>query len=816
MPRDRDHFELPRWQQALPRRLHGGGRPPRREDRHAHGQELVDQADQVADHLHERQRSAPQGINPQLVFKLQLHPDGNLEELDLQRMGLRVLARDPSKAIVVFPDQGTLDELRRRLREYAGLVPDAHAYGYLASIEAITELTPADRTGPRLRTNPLQQGTTAPLDIEVWHSGSYEDCLQRVQELRQYLEQHNLRLTDSYIGESLFLVRAQLTSEVLEELLNTDYVKEIDRRPEPTFEMAEIMRQELSHLPLPEPEDAALENLVGVVVVDSGVMQGHPALGPVLGDAQVFPDRLRRRVAGGAEDGDTRSGGHGTAVAGIAVYSDVGRCIEERSFVPNARLFSARVTNEHNEYDEEELIEHQLEEAVRYFLENYEQIKIINISLGDDRLVYSDNNYQFRFAAVVDELAYRYRDRDILFVVSAGNFLPSRLSEEEVLQQYPEYLTNMEESRVIDPATSALALTVGGLSYGGGRALGTTAESSVGRLIAGQRGWPSPFTRTGWGVDGSIKPDVVDFAGDSRFEHGRIPDLPAHGGLPTTAKAFAPPEGRLFRTVSGTSFAAPRVASLAAQLFQQFPDASSNLVRALIADSARVPENRPEYLHGKRIWDEDVLRVYGYGQPEFTRARWSSDSEVLLLAEDSLEVDAFQIYTVPSLPAEFLEMPGCGYLSVTLAFDPLTRHTRMDSYLGTTMEFALFRNVAPEEVADAIRRLNDEDRESLEEEPGLGNLGNHRPPRVELKPGVNRRKKGTLQKGVARIARASWNYDGGPLQLAVICQRKWAPADITHQRFALVVSLWHDHPEVNIYAHVQQQTRVSQRVRIQT
>lgn len=254
MARDREHFELPRWRQALPRRPRGAGRPPEREDKRAHGQGLVDQANRVAESLEGRQQNAPQGINPQLIFKLQLHARGNLEEEQLERMGLRVLARGPGRAIVVFPDQGTLDELRRRLREYAGLEEEAHDYGYLASIEAIAELIPADRIGPRLHEAPLRQGTTTPLDIELWHSGSHEECLERIQELRQYLERHNLRLTDSYIGEGLFLVRAHLDLSVLEELLSTDYVKEIERRPEPSFEMGEVLRQELSNLSIPETE----------------------------------------------------------------------------------------------------------------------------------------------------------------------------------------------------------------------------------------------------------------------------------------------------------------------------------------------------------------------------------------------------------------------------------------------------------------------------------------------------------------------------------------------------------------------------------
>jgi subtilisin family serine protease len=282
-----------------------------------------------------------------------------------------------------------------------------------------------------------------------------------------------------------------------------------------------------------------------------------------------------------------------------------------RVFRASARLFSARVTDDNNEYDENELIEHQLEEAIEYFLNNYPSLKVINISLGDRKLIYSDGDYQFRFAAAIDDLAYRYRDREVVFVVSAGNRFPNHISAEEAVENYPSYLLS-NEARIIDPATSAIALTVGGLSYGAGRDLQHLHERGIERLVAGERGWPSPFTRTGFGVDGAIKPEVVDFAGDIRFERGRlIAENPAYAGMPTTARDFGPPAGRLFRTVSGTSFASPRVANLAARLFREFPSASSNLIRALIADSARIPQSRPEYFSSKQLWDEDVLQVYG-------------------------------------------------------------------------------------------------------------------------------------------------------------------------------------------------------------
>ncbi len=813
MARDLEHFELPKWKQTFPRRRRGGGGSPKR-DKQAHGSQLILQADQVANDLQRRTQDAPWGINPKLIFKLELHSEGNLDENQLRQLGLRLLARDPDRAIVVFPDEATLRELRCHLHEYAGLVSGGHSYSYLASIETITELTPSDRTGIRLQEEPLTSEETASLDIELWHGGNRDECYDRIDEIKSFLRKEGLEVTDSWVGDSLCLLRAKVNSSVLETLLNIDYVKEIDRRPVPTFEMLAVSSADFSQI---EPDKLLTEELTGVLVIDSGVMQGHPLLRHAIGDAQVFPDRLRRRIKGGAEDGDEITGGHGTAVAGIAVYNDVGECISTRTFRASARLFSARITDDQNEYDEDELVEHQLEEAVKYFLSNYPSIKVINISLGSAKLVYSDERYQFRFAAAIDELAYRYRDQEVVFVVSTGNYWPEDLKDEEILQRYPNYLLS-SSARIIDPATSAIAITVGGLSYGEGKHLGRLTTNGTERLIAGERSWPSPFTRRGWGMNGAIKPELVDFAGDMRFERGRIPNNPAYAGLPTTAKTFAPPDGKWFRTVSGTSFAAPRVANIAARLFSEFPNASSNLIRALIADSARIPSSRPPYFQNKDPWDEEVLRIYGYGQPDFTRARWSSQNEVLLLVDDSIELDSFQLFTIPPLPEEFVKNKG-GHISVTLAFDPPTRHTRGDSYLGVTMKFATYRNITTEKVADAMRAWKSEEREDLEDQelPSLSNLRQAGDPPIEIpmKPGVKQLSKGTLQRALFSTAGTNWKYHGDPLVLAVTCQRKWAPVDITHQRFAVVVSLYHDDPSIDIYSHVQQHVRVHQRVRVQ-
>jgi len=68
------------------------------------------------------------------------------------------------------------------------------------------------------------------------------------------------------------------------------------------------------------------------------------------------------------------------------------------------------------------------------------------------------------------------------------------------------------DARIIDPATFAIALTVGSLSMGKGSS--QYHDDACRNVVAKVEGYPSPFTRSGFGIDGMIKPDLVDFGGD--------------------------------------------------------------------------------------------------------------------------------------------------------------------------------------------------------------------------------------------------------------------------------------------------------------
>lgn len=799
-----EHLELPKVKAESPRRPKSGfGGKSKRSDRSSHGNTILAQALTLSKELEEKSNLL--GINPKLIFKIKVRKNDTLEN-NLPSLGLNLLAKEPKakQAIVVFADDNQLTKFQERLNSYAGL----DGREYLDDIEELVRLEPEDRIRPLLKLDPLPLDQILPLDMELWHTGNKEELRSYIDEVDDFLRKIKpgleMRVSDSYISNYICNVRIQVDSEVLELLLQEYQVKEIDRIPKPAFESPGEYRIPLSNLP---PILSPASEASGVLVIDSGVQRGHPVIGPALGDAEVFPDPKHEFVTGGPDDGDN-TGGHGTGVSGIAIYGDVTEGIKNKSFQPEVWLFSARVTNENNEYDPELLLEKQLEEAIDYFVRNYPNCKVINISLGDSRLIYQEGEKQFRLAAKIDEIAYRLQHKNLIFVISAGNFWYDSDSKELIYKDYPDYLL-LEKARIIDPATAAIALTVGSLSMGKGS--GQYPNDARRRAIAPVEKYPSPFTRSGFGVDGMIKPDLVEFGGDLILYGDRIIDNDWGAGVITLNKNFQ--GSSLFKAYTGTSFSAPRVANLAAKLFTKFPNASSNLIRALIADSAQIPTDIPCSLDEKL----KKQKIYGYGQPNFERAAFSTENQVVLLVDNEiLSLNNYRIYEIPALPSEFLKTKGTKTLSVTLAFDPPTRHTRGDSYLGITMEFRLFRNVEKEKLMQAFtnaKKIDDSDFTEML----IGDLKEKYGKSIEIKllPGPQIRKKGTLQKGQLQIKKSDWKYDYKPMYLVVACNKKWVnPEEIPNQRYALIVSIAHSDSGVDLYNKIQGQMQASQRIRI--
>lgn len=798
MNRDREHLPLPVATNPLERRKRPG-HGKKRGDKQSHGGQLLREVAAVETALKQRQAAPLDGLKPANIFKISVEKNWNLDEVVLRKCQLVLLAIEPDKAFVVSTVDVGIGELRQRLSAYQAEGAAGPKYDELAAIRSISLLEPRDRMGSRLAAQPVEDGVIEALDVELWHWGNRPQCLERIKELEKALERPGMGVPDRWIGEGICLARIKADAATLAKLLEWPAIRLIERRPVPALTMAEHWHLSANDVvPEPLPEDAA-----GILVIDSGVASLHPLLAPVMGDAQAFPAAFLEKIGGSAAD----EHGHGTAVAAIAAYGDVAEAVRQKRFQPTARIFSARVLDKNNEYDEDSLIESQLADAVEYFLREYPQIRVVNLSLGSREDVLTESRYQMRLAAVVDELAYQYRDQEVVFVVAVGNLgRPPPNAGEEELNAYPQALL-APEARLTDPASAVIALTVGGLSAG--RIDNHQTDARIARLVAQQAGNPSPFTRSGPGLQRAIKPELVAEAGDYLVETSGI--IRSMGVLSANYK---PGDGQLFKQWLGTSFACPAVSNLAARLSTEYPGFSSNMIRAMLVHSALLPQDRPASFVGKEPHDPDLLRVYGYGRPSWQRSLRSAQNDVLLLADQTIGLDTFQIFELPALPAAFVTTKGKRRLEVTLAYDPPTRASRADNYLGVTMAFSLWKNVGLEELRDAFKKWNPDEKAGLDEdetEPALGDIKNRK---IELLPKATRRQTSTVQHAWKDISRAGNLAPEQPLYLVVVCPRNWAPAHIERQRFAGIMSLWHEDTTVDLQAAIRIQPKIQAEVQL--
>lgn len=777
------HLPLPRLAYEMPRRRHGGGRLPERNNR-SHGRVLGTELTAVL-RQHQSQ-SLPPGINPALVLRIDV--DTLMKDEVWENCGLTVLGIDDKKRLVLFSSDEEMADFKARLNQYRSGSQreeqrNAPYSSIFAHIERIGIVEASDRIGPLLRkegirtVSEIAQSQEYVLDVLLWDFGTRSSNISRVEEVKNLVQTHDGRTTDEYVGGDLIILRVICNGALLSTLLNLEVVRVIDLPPQPS-----LVRQQMStSLEDYPPVDPPSESSPAIAVIDTGITTAHPLLASAVGEATSVP-----RSLGSANDQND----HGTFVAGLALYGDISSCIDNRSFSPALWLYSARVLNRDGRFDDRRIITTQMREAIAYFRETY-GCKVFNISLGDDRQIYSTTvGY---WADSLDSLA---REFNVVIVVSAGNIaqIPN-----DCIASYPHYLFN-DQNRIIEPATGAICLTVGALSHAFSLPDATVQRFPFVRPIASEM-QPSPFTRTGLGHNKAIKPDLCDIGGNVAFDardHRVIEENPyPELSVVSLNRRYL---DNLFANKIGTSMAAPLVAHAAASLYSMFPNASANLIRALLASSARVPQEARELL--EPLGNRAIDKACGYGQVDLIEARSSDENRVVLFAESELDLDHFHVYQVP-IPSEFQDVRGRKTIDVVLAYDPPVNSGRID-YLGGKMSFRLLRGRTEAQVVEACRQ-------QVRGEETVGSLSGTRFD-CQMSPTPRIREPGTLQKATFQMTQA--NRYGETFYLVVRCEKqKWVRPEYLRQRYAVVVTLKHQEP-VNIYNRISQRTRAMIRGRV--
>ncbi len=766
------HLALTRAEPTNPRRTRGGGarlKPP--PDPSLHGKTLLRALDETV-----RQPVEEPGFDPRLLLKLEIEGVDPEELRSIE--GLDVVSQEGKTIVVLFASL----EGRRRFRSRLDLLSrggQPTRRDILFAIQGVSTWSAGDRIGPALRAEGVPDAPSFVLDVELWPldraRGAMLDAFVR------WCQQAGVEIIDRVDQDAIVLYRLRLSRSSYDRLLQHRDVRLVDLPPRMTLTDSEL-QVPIGDLP---PIEAPPPNAPKVAVLDSGVATNQPLLASAIGDAQSF------LPGHGAQD----EHGHGTAVAGIALYGDVHHCMIHKSFVPRLRILSGRIID-NNAENSSGFVENHLANAVTDFTRDY-QCKIFNLSFGDARKPYSDGHVR-GLAVTLDTLS---RSHGVLFIVSAGNYTGAELDQEPKWKtEYPRYLLDRSAARILDPAPALNALTVGSLARFELPRSAQRYPNDPAYQPAARTDQPSPFTRSGPGPGAALKPEVVAYGGNYAVDlrAGEARQLNALLGEPAPSHDFAT-SGRLLRDFSGTSFAAPNIAHLAARLLGEYPNASANALRALIVAHARIPAA------AEGIVDDDELRrLVGYGRPDLERCVYSLDNCVSLFAEEKIEEEQHHFYDIP-LPGDFLDpVSRDRTITVALAHTPIVRTTRFD-YRGSRMDFRLVSEASLDAVSRVFQRTPKGSREEM--------LTEFRPPSV----GSRIRDKSTVQAATYEVKRLAPNDRKKKLFVVVTRSvpkwaRGWAPKD----PYALVVIL-EDRSDQRVRYYQQiVEIQLQQRVRVRT
>jgi subtilisin family serine protease len=766
---DRDHLALTPVQRPPTRRkkVRSGWRPGRRYgDFGGHSAEL-DSAAEASVEEFEARREQVEDFDPKLILRFALNR--RISDVEWRRAGLTLLDSSDHEAVIVFADSENLDFFRERLARYAEgpgeprlredgegeNEPTAPHEGFFDAIDDFRFTEPVDRITPRLATAvEIDREADLVFDVEYWFVAAEGVREAWMGEAAERAEALGAEFLDRYVSAvaGLALARFRGPAEAIEGLAGLDQVASIDSVPVPSLERSELAElQDVGEMEVGEPAPDA--PVVGVI--DSGVLEGHPALEPAVVEAVALHPEFGEQ----AEDAD----GHGTLVAGITLYGDVLAAARSGSFDPEFWLASVRVLDEEARFPESVNWIKAISEAITFLVESW-QVRVINLSIGDSESPFAGGK-STALAAELDTLIRRY---GLVLVISAGNLGAGEIDHEN----WPGYLL-APEGNLLDPAQTAAALTVGATARSDGLT-GRTAGTTLDATAVSVAGGPAPFTRSGPGVRGAIKPELSAEGGNYRYDRnaGAFLSDPALEVVSTSGHYPT----RLFETAAGTSFAAPAITNIAGRLVTRYPSFSANGIRALMLQAATHRDQTVQLLDGFENPESAGQALCGYGALEWERCGYSDDNRVVMLAEAELRPDDFHVYRIPMTP-QFTQVSGAHEVTIGLAFSPPVRNRRYD-YLAYQMDFQLVRGIE----LDDLFELAAADIEAPEGSKLTDHERTMRPTRTARNKGANQ----MARYPSTRRPREKFHDDWF---VVVKSLDKWMPAGAERQPYALAVSL---------------------------
>jgi subtilisin family serine protease len=696
------HLNFTQKVSGKPRLFGGGGKNDTSEtnkaNRGRHGNILINKTGQIkanwGEIFHDREKQGLAKLDSEIVpIFIQINPELlNNPEFDLHAFGIEIISEENDGFIL----GASFDSLRALEEKINGFVQNTHGTGKIADFWNIIEgdrstwkpqhilseelyakwQTLSDEENYNVEIgvafdmpvkqapDPSKQGGAKRLnDYNAYLVERDNKLLERQDHFEEFIKTYGTLKTGFVDLDDSFSCEAIISGKGLKDLVvNYQYVFEVNEVEVISGIKGDDFEADDFQVDIIAPDD----NSPVIGVIDSGIMENHKYI-----ESAIDIANSKSYIYGDNSCSDlVQGGGHGTKVAGAILYpkgiTGITLPYQLPCFIRNLRVL-----------DHTNHLRHKYPaELMQEIIQDNSDCTIFNLSVNSNAPF--RKKHMSTWAAIIDTLMHEH---DILFIVSAGNITSTIVKDYIVAGQiYPDYLHNAN-CKTANPGQSAFSITVGSINH-------CDFEDDFWKSLGGENNI-SAFSRIGTGIWNSIKPDVVEYGGGLALSKNGLYQVNGHSEtFPELIRSTLYGGSAFGKDVVGTSFAAPKVTFIAAQLKKLYPEENSNLLRAFIVQGARLPNDH--FLNP----NTQSIKYFGYGIPSLERVTTNTEHRITFYNTGSLSVEEGHIYSL-QLPAE-LNDPANDFdvlIEVTLAYTAKVRRTRqrMKSYLSSWLDWTVSR-----------------------------------------------------------------------------------------------------------------------------
>ncbi|HDR7517009.1 S8 family peptidase [Bacillus mobilis] len=728
-----------------PTNFEGGGSTYRRPDYYTHGQALIRNWQQVVSY-----QSSSQDIVQDRVF-IEVHLAEN-EKLKDRYNNLKensritildMISENIGYGVIRTQDIGILQE---RLEAYA--TTDEHSgKSYFSFVEEVNTVNPWDKISEDIRGIIIEDPErTISVAIE-----SFSDLPEEIQR-QGFLEQiqnainEEEKIVDSYQHmNGSVVIEANLKADTVHAIVQKfSSVRLVESNWQISLSTIQTRPNTLNDLSINDSTGNAI-----VCIFDSGITEDNQWVTPFTTydmDGMI------------AQQYDTT---HGTFVASRVIFRDN---IEEDlangqltayAKVLDVRIFGKNEVGAEMSFSNSELVR-EIGSVVRKY---HNDIKVYNLSFGVVDLNSGATTLSdVQVSKLAEYLDIYSKEYGVLFVISAGNLDKTHLYRYLNAHGYPGHFS-VNETRILPPGESFLSLCVGSI------------VTKYGADALGEVNHPSPFSRRGPGFNNTRKPDLVADGGNATYSGADVPSLQA------VAMSIIDQQ---ITYGSGTSYAAPIVASYAAELFDKIPNATHNLVKGLLIHFSNVP------IEAHSFQRQNIYEHLGFGVPNLQLCLESLRSRATYVHEGALSQQTY--YKIPFwIPSILTENTGRAgrkkvRVRITIVWDPLVDRRKQNEYALVHINANLIKRNGEGEEVKVQGGLRNLEGESYKE---------------KYYPVIR------LEKQFERA------IDSGLWYVELRMSHRWEVPEDYEQNFAVIISVEDPYDQLDVYEAIQNEVGIT-------